>query len=60
MTNLKYSDRAGFVVNEIDNSEVALAHPVAISISGELLGTVRPGIGRQALNAADEPRAVGL
>jgi len=60
MTNLKYGDRAGLVVNEIDNSEVALAHSVAIGISGELLGAVRPGISRQTLNAADESLAVAL
>jgi hypothetical protein len=60
VADLVDSDSTSFIVNEIDNSEVALPHPVTIGIPGELLRPVRPGIDRQPLNAGYEPFTVRL
>lgn len=58
VTDLEDCDRTSFVVNEIDDSEVALPYPVAISVTSDFFGPVRSRVGRQPLNAGDKPFTV--
>jgi hypothetical protein len=60
MTDFKYCDGARFIVNEIDDAKVALSYPVAIGITGQFVGAVRPRVGRQPLDTLDESLTIHL
>jgi hypothetical protein len=51
---------AGFVVDQIDDSVVALTYAVPIRVAGEFFGATRPRIRSQSLDPNDYPLAIGL
>ena len=60
MTDSKYCDGARFIVNEVDDAKVALSYSVAIGVTGQFVGAVRPRVGRQPLDTLDEPLTIHL
>ena len=60
MTYFKYCDGARFIINEVDDAKVALSYSVAIGITGQFVGAVRSRVGRQPLDALDEPLTIHL
>ena len=60
VSDLEDSDRTSFIINEVDDSEVALPHSVAIGVTSQFLRSVRSGIGCERLNASYKSFSVGL
>jgi hypothetical protein len=51
---------AASVVDEIDDPVVRLPHSIAVGVSGELFGALRPGILCERLNSLDDALTKGL
>ena len=60
MTDFEYGDGARFIVNEVGDAKVTLSYSVAIGVTGQFVGAVRPQVGRQPLDTPDEPLTIHL
>jgi len=60
ITDLKDGNFKRRVVDKVDDSKFALAHSVSVSIAGQLLAAVWPGICRQSLDPCDNPLTIDL
>jgi hypothetical protein len=54
MADFENSDLMTLVIDEIDDSVLALSDPIAISVSREFLGSFDAGIDAQCLNTLDD------
>lgn len=48
------------IVNQVNNTVLSLAHPVAVGVAGELLGARRTGFGSEGQNSIDNTLTVGF
>jgi hypothetical protein len=60
MTHFENCDGARFIINEVDDAKVALPYSVAIGVTGQFVGAVRPRVGRQPLDTLYEPLTIHL
>ena len=60
MSDLYDQDDPLSVIDRVDDSIVALAHTVAVTVPGEFLASGRSGLLCQSLHPGDYPPAIGF
>lgn len=60
MSYLKYRYFSARVIDEVNDSIVALTNPVSVVVASELLGVVRPGIVRKPRDLFDDSATIFL
>jgi hypothetical protein len=60
MSYLKYRYFSTRVIDEVNDSIMALANPVSVVVAGELLGVVGPGVRRKPCDPFDDSATIFL
>jgi hypothetical protein len=60
MSYLKYRDFLARVIDEVNDSIVALTNPVSVVVASELLGVVGPGVRRKPCDLFDDSATIFL
>jgi hypothetical protein len=60
MSYLKYCDFLARVIDEVNDSIVALANPVSVVVASELLGIVAPGVRPKRCDLFDDSATIFL